>query len=987
MLLRLAISAALLASASARGGIRGWNSYDDADGSTNRSATLAAAQYMHDVLLPHGYDLVTIDGGWSDHIDGFGRQLPSAKLSDDGSLASLAAEVHALGLRFGVWTIRGIPKAAVAQRLPIWNSTFTADQAARGDKNCSWDADNMGVLANDAGRAYYASVAALYKGFGVDFVKIDCMVENDEGLLIDDFTAFAEAMKAQGILVSISPGHAQNIVNATYVAERALATHYRISDDLWDIWDDKCDGNCYPSGVKGKFSRIANFAPLIGQQDAFADLDMLPLGVVYHMVAGGAGGQIGPPSPTHLTRDEQTTLMTLAIISRAPLIFGGRLPLDADDAWTLSLLTNDEALQAHGLSGLNRPVPAAGGGEAHAWAAAPEALPQPSAFVALFNAGDTDADISVELRDAGLDGSGLFCVRDLWAKADNGSATGALTRRLAAHGAGLYLLAACAGGAETSAPGAAAGDISVVRSSADGEQWAPQPALSWGADFASARVVGVSTGTRKQEVLGFGACMTDTSAYNTIVWMNETVRAQLVEAYWGASGLGYTVSRMHINSPDYAFMSYNLDNVTDDFALTHFDTALTYDHEHVIPLLKLASAAASEPIKFFGSPWSPPAWMKKPCACCHDMICSAEAPCLRDDVPGGSYYAAWALYFVKWLDAMEAAGVHMWGLTPQNEPEAIQQNFESCAWRPQDQADFVVQHLGPALASAGYGNHTLMGYDHNKRDALVWAQALLGNATVRSFVNAFAVHWYDYGATLALDNVAAIRTLLGPDAVLLNTEACYLEQLVYDWRVGELYAADVSLRARAPTNAPARTLSLSCCVLPSPHCSQIIGDLNFGVNGWLQWNVVLLTGDKYPEYLGGPNHDFTRSFGDPVLFEFNASGTQRLIMLPSYWVIGQISRFARPGSRLVPSGGAGTAASAADYDDVRAYSLSQKDSTDFLLSVAFVSPDGATASVVVANPTNDVADFKLLDSDAPGGARAARASLPAHSIATFSWAL
>jgi hypothetical protein len=48
------------------------------------------------------------------------------------------------------------------------------------------------------------------------------------------------------------------------------------------------------------------------------------------MVAGGAGGIMGPPSPTHLTRDEQTTLMTLAIISRAPLIFGGRLPLDAD---------------------------------------------------------------------------------------------------------------------------------------------------------------------------------------------------------------------------------------------------------------------------------------------------------------------------------------------------------------------------------------------------------------------------------------------------------------------------------------------------------------------------------------------------------------------------------------------------------------------------------------------------------------------------------
>ena len=395
-LLRVPAAAALLAllaapAVLARGGIRGWNSYDDADGSTNRSATLAAAQYMHDVLLPHGFDLVTIDGGWSDHIDDFGRQLASAKLSDDGSLTSLAAEVHALGLRFGVWTIRGIPRDAVARKLPIWNSSFTADQAARSDQNCSWDADNMGVLANDAGRAYYASVAALYRGFGVDLVKIDCMVDYEEGLLLDDFTAFAEAMKAQGILVSISPGHSQNLLNATYVTERALAAHYRISDDLWDIWDDKCSGNCYPSGVKGKFARIANFAPIIGQNNAFADLDMLPLGVVYHMNAGGAGGIFGPPSPTHLTRAEQTTLMTLALVSRAPLIFGGRLPLDAGDDWTLSLLTNDEALQVHGLSGLNRPIPVAGGAEPYAWAAAPEAIPQPAAFVALFNAGDAAA--------------------------------------------------------------------------------------------------------------------------------------------------------------------------------------------------------------------------------------------------------------------------------------------------------------------------------------------------------------------------------------------------------------------------------------------------------------------------------------------------------------------------------------------------------------------------------------------------------------------
>lgn len=504
------------------------------------------------------------------------------------------------------------------------------------------------------------------------------------------------------------------------------------------------------------------------------------------------------------------------------------------------------------------------------------------------------------------------------------------------------------------------GEISFVLSSADGAQWSPQSALSWGSDFSAEKVVSVSTSSPKHTIMGFGGCMTDTSAYNTMELMSEDVRRQLIAAYWGDSGLGYTISRLHINSPDYAFSSYNYDNVSDDFSLAHFDANLTYDKQRVLPMAALAVAVSAEPIRFFGSPWSPPAWMKKPCACCHDMICSAAAPGLKDDdaVSGHSYREAWAQYIVKWLDAMDAAGVPLWGLTPQNEPEAIQSAFESCAYAPADMAEFIVSHLGPALArSARWANLTVMGYDHNKGHAPEWAGALLGNATVRAFVRAFAVHWYDYTTSLGLEGVAGVRALLGADAVLLNTEACYLESLVYDWRVGELYAAD------------------------------ILGDLNFGASGWLQWNMVLLMGDKYPQWLGGPNHDGTTHFGDPVLFEFNATGTQRLVFQSSYWIIGHISRFARPGARLVASGGAGVAATAAEYDDVRAYAVGQAPSTQHLLAAAFVSPDGVTASAVVANPTDAAVLFKLLDADAKGGPRAAHASLPPHSIGTFSWAI
>lgn len=504
---------------------------------------------------------------------------------------------------------------------------------------------------------------------------------------------------------------------------------------------------------------------------------------------------------------------------------------------------------------------------------------------------------------------------------------------------------------------ASASPIAVVLSSEAGARWAPQPPLTWGpVSPTSPRNVTVSAaidgGT--PPLLGFGGAFTDTSAYNSEVFMSPSVREAFLEAYWGESGLRYTLGRVHINSPDYSFASYNLDNVTGDFALAHFDSALTYDSQRVIPLLRSAAAlsrANGRALRLFGSPWSPPAWLKKPCACCRDMICSAAPPCLREDDAAGSYKATWAAYIVRWLDAFAAHGLPMWGLTAQNEPEAIQPNFESCAYAPADMADFIGGYLGPALAAA-HPDLLLLAYDHNKLNALKWAQALLGNASLLPFVKGFAVHWYDYGTSLGLENVRAIRAMLGPDMPLFNSESCYLSSLVTDWRLSELYAAD------------------------------IFGDLNFGANGWMQWNHALLTGDKYPQWLGGPNHDGTRQFGDPVLLEYNASGAQRLILQPSYYIVGHVSRVALPGARRLATAGAGVAASAAEYDAVRAAALGKAPAATQLLALAFAAAEGGAKHAVVANPTDAELAFQLVDA-ATG--LAAEATLPAHAIATFSW--
>ena len=164
-------------------------------------------------------------------------------------------------------------------------------------------------------------------------------------------------------------------------------------------------------------------------------------------------------------------------------------------------------------------------------------------------------------------------------------------------------------------------------------------------------------------------------------------------------------------------------------------------------------------------------------------------------------------------------GLPMWGLTPQNEPEARQSRFESCAYDIPHYLEWVGRYLGPAV-QARFPSLAILGYDHNKLDALKYMAAVFNDTAAAAAVAGTAVHWYDYTTSLGLEELDGIHAVSPPGALILNTEACVLEQLDDGWGLAWLYAAD------------------------------IIGDLNHHVNGWLAWNSVLLTGDKYPYWEG-----------------------------------------------------------------------------------------------------------------------------------------
>ncbi|EGD72865.1 hypothetical protein PTSG_04594 [Salpingoeca rosetta] len=159
---------------------RGWNSYDSF-GASNGTETVEVAAAISKSLAPFGYQYVTIDEGWfreSDNsiaLDQWGRMIPAKSKYPfaNGSFRELATTLRIRNLTLGLWTMFGVPADAVARRLPIRNSTYTADQISLGvNTTCPW-AQNLTYAINTThpgGQAYYASLVELYEEWGIGMV-------------------------------------------------------------------------------------------------------------------------------------------------------------------------------------------------------------------------------------------------------------------------------------------------------------------------------------------------------------------------------------------------------------------------------------------------------------------------------------------------------------------------------------------------------------------------------------------------------------------------------------------------------------------------------------------------------------------------------------------------------------------------------------------------------------------------------------------------
>src|SRR6266550_7954200 len=171
---------------------------------------------------------------------------------------------------------------------------------------------------------------------------------------------------------------------------------------------------------------------------------------------------------------------------------------------------------------------------------------------------------------------------------------------------------ALSGGTAFAAPDQSAG-VSVVVTDLGAQKYlAPQPGMSWQRGSAPAGpTITVDTTRRYQEITGFGASFTDSSAWLVGTKLDVGQRDAVMRDLFSDQGIGLSFLRQPMGASDFAVKgNYSYDDMPPgktDPTLAHF--SIDHDRAYIIPLL-LQARRINPHLTVMATPWSPPGWMK-----------------------------------------------------------------------------------------------------------------------------------------------------------------------------------------------------------------------------------------------------------------------------------------------------------------------------------------------------------------------------------------
>lgn len=380
----------------------------------------------------------------------------------------------------------------------------------------------------------------------------------------------------------------------------------------------------------------------------------------------------------------------------------------------------------------------------------------------------------------------------------------------------------------------------------------------------------VDSSINYQSVIGFGGAFTESSAH-LIMNLNDSIKNEILDLYFGKDNAAYSLMRTHMNSCDFSLSSYAYDTVANDTSLQYF--SIDRDRKVLLPLIQSAIKASEAGFKIFSSPWTAPPWMKT-----------------NNDWFGGElkeeYYQTWADYFIKYLEEYKKEGVDIWGFTVENEPMGNNSNWESMHFTPESMAKFVKENLGPTF-KANNLNQKLFVFDQNKGEELEkWSEILLNDSELSDYISGTAVHWYE-GTEKTFPESLQKTHDLAPTKQIIHSEACidaeipvwgdddwYWQKNATDW--GWDWAPQDKKKDH-PKYSPVHR-----------YANDIIDCMNNHVSAWVDWNIALNT-------KGGPNHVKNWCIAPVIIDESN----DEYYLTPLYYVMRHFSQYVRPGAKRV----------------------------------------------------------------------------------------
>lgn len=342
-----------------------------------------------------------------------------------------------------------------------------------------------------------------------------------------------------------------------------------------------------------------------------------------------------------------------------------------------------------------------------------------------------------------------------------------------------------------------------------------------------------------QSMIGFGAAITDSSAWLITTKLSPEARQNLLEELYGTKDgqMGFSFARLTIGGSDFSRHHYSFDDMPkgeSDPELTRF--SIDPNRSDVLPVVR-AALKINPQLKIMATPWSAPAWMKTT-----DSLIKGR---LKPEA-----YPAFARYFVRYIRAYEAEGVPIFAVTMQNEPHFEPENYPGMRVEPAERAAFIGGHLGPLLASEGLKTQ-IFDWDHN------WDQpdspmAVLADPVASHYVSAVA--WHCYAGDVAAQG---------------KVRAAYPDK--------DVYFTECSGGQWAPEFAGSFAWFMK---------TLVIGSVNGGAKGVLLWNLAL--DEAYGPHAGG--------CGDCRGVVTIHSATGEVTRNLEYYALGHASRFVRPGA-------------------------------------------------------------------------------------------